>query len=158
MTRTCFRCGDELDEPVEQNAAYVVGEDTTCTETMEVTEAVVHTQATKDALDKLQANHYPETAVDELERAVVSSTDLVSYLGTPPQDSGNDAATREENAKNVAPALSDFDHTEITDVANAPEGTVKVESVLKERTVEKTGLVHTGCTEDTDDVIWTADS
>lgn len=154
MTRVCFRCGGEIQEPVEEYAAYVVGDDTVSTEMKEVTEAVVHTRATKDAISALQTNHYLNTAIETLENAVVSGTDLINYLGTPPQDTANDAATRESNAKSAAPNLSDFDRVEVSDVSEAPSDTVKVEQVVREKTVQKTGLVHTDCQKDSDSVIW----
>lgn len=28
MARTCYRCDSELEEPIEDNANYVIGEDT----------------------------------------------------------------------------------------------------------------------------------
>jgi len=154
MTRTCFRCGEAIREPTEEYAAYVSADDTSVTEMVEVTEAVIHTDATKNALSSLQADHYPETDLDLLEKAIASSTDLISYLGTPPEDSSNDPSTREANAKSVAPALSEFDRQEIADVSDAPSGTVTVEQSFKEKTIQKTGLVHSDCKVSSDTVIW----
>jgi hypothetical protein len=150
----CYRCGESVQNPVEQHGAYVEGDDMAVSETTEVTEAVVQTDETRNALQSLQSNHYPNSSLDTLERAVVSSTDLISYLGVPLADPANDVAVREDNAKAAAPAVADFDRVEIPDVADAPEGTVKVERKTVTRDVQKRGVVCPDCMQDADTILW----
>lgn len=153
MMKTCYRCQNELQEPTEKHAAYVMAEDTKTTESSEVAEAIIHTQETKDALRDLQSNYYPNRRTEELEIAVASDTGLIDYLGVPTVgDDGSE--TRKPNAKDVAPALADFDRQEVQDVADAPPDTVRVERKVTQKSVQKTGLVCLDCKDEDDTIIW----
>lgn len=152
---TCYRCDDPIETPVEQHAYYVTASDIVTEETVEVAEAIVPNEATKGAIDTLQANHYPDTPVDRLTRAVVSGTELTDYLGVPAADPANAPEVRTENAKATTPAVADFDRVEVATVAEAPPETVKVERVVEQREVTKTGLVCPDCHDpEADTVIW----
>lgn len=123
-------------------------------ESVEVAEAVVHTQPTRDALNQLQTDHYPDTSIAELERAVASGAGVFEYVGDPTSDPNNDPQTRRENAKAKIPPITDFDRVEVPEVAAAPDGTIKIDRVVKTRDVQKSGLVHKDEVKDSDTVIW----
>lgn len=154
-THTCYRCGDVLPRPVEKHAHYVRAPDTVETETVEVAAALVANGETQAAIDRLRADHYPDVDAATLTRAVVSGTDLFDYLGDPPAAAENAVETRRANARAAAPAVADFDRVEVANVADAPDGTVKVERAVEQREVQKTGLVCLDCHEpETDETIW----
>lgn len=154
MNNTCSRCGDSIDDPTREHAAYVRSADFAEDETVEVTEAIVHTQSTRDAVEKLKQKNFPGNSFEEISRAIASETPVLEYLGDPPADPSVELPDRRENAKAAAPAKTAFERVEINDVSEAPEGTIRVTSTLKTKTREKTGLVHPECVDDGDDVIW----
>lgn len=153
MKNTCSRCENPIDEPTREHAAYVRSSDFAADETVEVTEAIVHTKSTRDAVERLRKN-YPHTPAEEISRAIAGDTPMLEYLGEPPADPGVELPKRRDNAQAAAPAMTAFDRVEIADVSEAPEGTIRVTSTLKTKTVEKTGLVHPECVDDGDEVIW----
>lgn len=156
MPANCFRCGDTIEDPVEENAQYITGaSDLVEQESVERARAYVHTQSTKGALSNLQG-HYPGYDMETLERAVASDADLIAYLGTPPHDGSGDNNPQEriDAARAAAPSLSDFDTTDVVDTSEAPAETVEIEQVFKDVDVQKTGLIHPRCGEDGDEIIW----
>lgn len=135
-THTCYRCNEAIPRPVERHAKYVTAPDVVETETVEVAEAVVATEAARKAAERVYGHD-----ADRVLRAVCSDTDTVSYLGVDSTDG--------------LPMPADFDRVEVASVADAPEGTVKVESFVEQREVEKTALVCLDCHDpETDTVIW----
>lgn len=153
MTKEYYRRGGAIPEPVAEHAHYVVGDDMVETESVEVVRAYVPNQAVNQAIATLQSKHYPDASTDQLLQAVASDTDLTAFFGTPDGDA-SDPQTRRESARNTAPALADFDTVDVATVAAAPAETVKVERVVEQQDVQKTGLVHPDEVRDTDTVIW----
>lgn len=152
--RTCFRCDEPLKSPVTETASYVIGEDTVAKESVEVAEAIVHTAETRAAIESLRKKHYPGLRTEDIEIAVANRVDVTDRFGTPPQDAGVEPSTRAADAREKAPGLSDFDRREVVNVADAPEGTIKVERRVEQREVQKTGLVCRECVAADDTIIW----
>lgn len=146
--QNCYRCNDSIERPIEKNGVYIQAPDVFTTESVEVTHAIVPTEETKGQIQSLKGEHYPDTPVDEIERALVSGTNITDYLGDPDDSPASEVSS-------TAPAISEYERVEITDVSEAPEESVKVETSIESRDVPKSAIVCRSCHDpETDTVIW----
>jgi len=133
MIIPCFRCGKELDRPDASNADYIIAEDTIVREPRETLIALKHNQAT---LTKLAMMNEIETYLAE---------DGVTELTRP-------------KYPDLQIADNEYDAVEVTSVEAAKqsfgEDLVKVIVEIREKDIQKTGIICPDCYRDTDFVIW----
>ncbi len=132
MIIPCFRCGKEIDTPDASNADYVITEDTVSREPREVLIALKHNQATlaKEARMAETKTYLAEDGVSELTRP--------KYPG-------------------LVIADSEYAQIEIPNIEasrSIGEDLVKVIAEVKEKDIQKTGIICPNCYKDTDFVIW----
>jgi len=133
MNLKCFRCGKEIDSPNNTNADYVIADDTIVREPRDTLFAIKHNQATlakKTLMMKTKTVINPETS-QEYERPEYPDLKI-----------GDNEYDREE--------IPDF-----TASRNIPsEDLIKVVVEIREKDIQKTGIICPDCYKDTDFVIW----
>lgn len=129
MIIPCFRCGKKIDTPDASNADYVMAGDTSAKEPREVLVALKHNQVT---LAK-------EEAIKKAQSEIVHSPPTEDFVRSQFQD-------------------NEFDAVEVPSVGSASkqfgEDLVKVVAEIREKDIQKTGIVCPGCHKPTDFVIW----
>lgn len=130
MIIKCLRCGKEIDTPDNSKADYIVAEDTVVKEPREVLIALTHNAATL------------------AKRAKIIADSTITL------DSGEKVEPSEDFIRNQFEE-DEFDQTEIPRVeAAGPLGAVKVITKVKQKDIQKTGIICPECYRDTDFVIW----
>lgn len=132
MIIKCFRCGKEIDTPDSSNADYVIADDMVVKEPRGVLIALKHNQATLAKEAKIKE---VETSLD---------TDGVTELTRP-------------KYPDLVIADSEYDAIEIPNIEASKafgEDLVKVVAEVREKNIQKTGVICPECYRDTDKVIW----
>jgi len=124
MIIPCFRCGKAIDTPGERNADYVIASDSIVREPREVLVALKHNQVTLDKAAKMKEINPDGTS---------------KYPKLAIEDSEYDAI----EVTSVATAMKDFG-----------EDFVKAVVEIREKDIQKTGVVCPDCYKPTDFVIW----
>ncbi|GAI45229.1 unnamed protein product [marine sediment metagenome] len=132
MIIKCFRCDKEIDTPDEHNADYIVAPDTIAKELRETLIALKHNQATlaKEAQMKEVETYLDEDGITELTRP---------------------------KYPDLAIADSEYDAIEIPNIEASKaigEDLVKVIAEVKDKDIQKTGIICPKCYKPTDTVIW----
>lgn len=160
MTKTCNRCGDDIEEPAPKNADYVIANDICEKETQETFYGMKHTNETWKLLEKASLEF------DEKDKQALSAE-----MANPKADNlrevndGNkiiehEDGTTVETAKSKEVEFSipveKFEHIEVEspNVVQNDENISYTYSVIEKREVTKTGLICPNCTKNTDEVIW----
>lgn len=134
MIIPCFRCSKEIDTPNSSNADYVIALDMIAKEPREVFIALKHNQATRAKREKVIA----ENIID---------TDTGEEVPPPTEDFIRNQFTD-----------SEYDAVEVPDIATAQgqfgEDLIKVVAEIKEKDIQKTGIVCPDCYKETDFIIW----
>lgn len=129
MIIKCFRCNKEIDTPDASNADYIIAPDTLVMEPREILVALKHNDVTltKEA-QKLEVRIFAEGETTRLEP---------KYPGLKIADSEYDAVEipNFKASKNIV-------------------GLVKVKSKVKDKNIQKTGIICPSCYRGTDTVIW----
>lgn len=127
----CIRCGKRIDHPDASNADYIIASDTVVREPVNVLIAVKHNQATLAKGAKMK----------ETETAVID--------GTP---------TTKLKYPDLKIDESEYAHVEVASIKVAErdfgEDLVKIKAEVKEKDIQKTGMICPGCHRPTDQVIW----
>ncbi|MBA7714184.1 hypothetical protein ES703_123201 [subsurface metagenome] len=129
----CYRCGREIDSPDASNADYVIAQDTVVREPVEVILALKHNQATLAKEAKMK------------ETVPVYDVDGLTEIGRTPKYLG---LTIKE---------SEYDEVEIPNVMasrDLGEDLVRVKAEIREKDIQKTGIICPSCYKPTDTVIW----
>lgn len=132
MKISCFRCGKEIDAPNESNADYITAKDTIVKEDTEVFIAYVHNQLTRD-LDATMLERSWQSDEHGEKHLRLKYPDLVIL----------DSQYDQEEVPNVVTAQKQFG-----------EDLVKVLAEIREKDVQKTGIICPKCYKLTDFVIW----
>lgn len=133
MIIKCFRCEREIDTPNASNADYVIASDTIVREPVEVFIALKHNQTTLDKAAKMKETE--------------------TYLG-------KDGVTEHTRLKypDIAILEDEYDTVEVPDVRSAQksfgEDLVKCSAEIREKDIQKTGVICPECYKPTDTVIW----
>lgn len=132
MIIPCFRCGKEIESPDAVNADYIIAQDTIVREPRETLIALKHNQATlaKQAEMKETETYLAEDGVTELIR--------LKYPDLTIDD-------------------KECDTVEIPNIEAAKaigEDLVKVVVEMKDKDIQKTGIICPDCYKETDQVIW----
>lgn len=150
MNTKCTRCGsDEFDEPIENNANYVQGEDMVESEARTVLYALTHTELTRTIRDRL-VDHW---SINVTQANMAMATKDETYL--------KKTETAEDGTEQVV-----FDHTELKDDAFervqvdspvSPEEDAEIIKTVSEPVqvdTQKSGIVCPECVKESDLVIW----
>lgn len=132
MIINCFRCGKEIDTPGNTNADYVIADDMVVKEPRETFFALKHNQATLAKASKMR-----ETKV---------------YL-----DADDITEATELKYPDLAIDDSEYDAVEIPSVEASKvigEDLIRVVVEVKEKDIQKTGIICPDCYKPTDTVIW----
>lgn len=132
MIIKCFRCSKEIDTPDSSNADYIIADDTVIKEPRETLIALKHNQTTlaKRAQMAEFETYLDEDGVTELTR--------LKYPGLKIED-------------------SEYDEEEIPTMKASKaigEDLVKVVAEMREKDIQKTGIICPDCYKSTDTVIW----
>ena len=132
MIIPCLRCGKEIDTPNVSNADYVIADVMVVREPRETLVALKHNQATlaKKAKMAETEKYLAEDGVTELIRP--------KYPGLTIDDSEYDAIE-----------IPNFEASK-----TIGEGLVKIIAEIREKDIQKTGIICPDCHKDTDFVIW----
>ena len=133
MIIPCFRCGKELNSPDASNADYVIAKDTVVREPVEVLLALKHNQLTLDKESKMA------------ETVPIYDTDGLTEIGRTPK------------YPTLTIADSEYDEVEILNVKAGKvfgEDLVNIKAEVREKDIQKTGIVCPSCYKATDTVIW----
>lgn len=163
MSHECSRCGDGLDNPVEDNAAYVVDSETNDfveTEPREVPYAMKHTQRTRQRAQKI-ANETGRS-FDEVSAAIASpnaEAEIKVHVGnaTVEGTDGSTVETAQFETRKFSMPQSEFDHERVDspNVVQHDADVARTYTQVEEVEVRKTGLVCGGCLDpDADVVAW----
>ena len=133
MIIPCFRCGKELNSPDASNADYITASDTIVKEPREVLVALKHNQVTRAKRAKIIEDN--TVTLDTGER-IPPTEDFISNQF---QDDEFDT----EEVSTLAAAQKQFG-----------ENLVKVVPEVREKDVQKTGIICPDCYRDTDFLIW----
>lgn len=131
MKIPCFRCGKEIETPNASNADYIIAQDTAVREQREVLLILKHNQATLDKVAKMEET---ETYLDE---DGITKLTRLKYPGLKIED-------------------NEYDEEEIPDFQSSKRivGLIKVKTEVREKDVQKTGIICPKCYKKTDKVIW----
>lgn len=131
MIIPCFRCGKAIGTPNDSNADYIIASDTVVREPREVLIALKHNAATLAKKAKMEET---ETVLDE---DGISEIVRLKYPDLVIGDS--------EFGTVEIPQIKDKDNI---------SGLVKVVAEMKEKDIQKTGIICPACYKPTDTVIW----
>lgn len=183
MIIPCFRCGKKINAPDSSNADYVVAEDTVVKEPREVLIALKHNQATlakeakmketvivkepKKVLYALQENDttrdmkamglevsdddYTQIEIEEFEDKNKLPDVVKVIIKTEARD------TEKPRYPDLTIDDSEYDAEEVPNVEAARdfgEDLVKVIAEIREKDIQKTGVICPQCHRPTDFVIW----
>lgn len=137
MERNCYRCDTTIEEPVDENANYVRGEDTTETVQKEVPVEKRHNEYTRAIRDRLMDEHS------------LNATQANSVL------SRNDTAYLQRGMSHDV-TDTDLDENETIEPSSPEEDpeVIRVDTHTKEVADQRTGLVCPDCVDDADEIIW----
>lgn len=129
----CVRCGKAIPHPNPANADYIIAEDTVVREPREVLIALKHNQATLEKLSRIREveTYLAEDGVTELTRPKYSDLTIDD---------------------------SEYDQVEVLSLIEAAkaigEDLVKVVAEVRDKDIQKTGIICPDCYKPTDMVIW----
>lgn len=133
MILPCFRCGKEINTPDASNADYIIAPDTIVREPREVFVALKHNLATS------------------VKKAKIITDNTVTL------DSGVKVLPTEDYIQNQFQD-DEYDDIEVESIPAAQkqfgEDLVKVVTGVREKDIQKTGIICPGCYKKTDNVIW----
>lgn len=137
MIIPCHRCGEEIDSPNETNADYVIASDTIVREPTEVFIALKHNQATLQKASDIIAQWRKDTA--KIRELLPDERPTPEFIVSQFQDNEFDAA----EVPSVFAAHEQFG-----------EDLFKVTVEVREKDIQKTGIVCPDCYRPNDFVIW----
>lgn len=153
MIIKCFRCGKEIDTPNSSNADYVIAQDTIAREPRDVLIALKHNQATLEKVD----NIIEQWRLEEAQEVKEAQLNPDIPLEDKPADLSPDAKPTEDFIRSQFQD-SEYDALEVPDVVTAQgqfgEDLVKVIAGVREKDIQKTGIICPDCYKPTDTVIW----
>lgn len=134
MKIPCFRCGKEIESPDASNADYVIASDTVVRESRETLIALKHNQATLGKQAKMK------------ETKPILDPDTHKPIGKQPK------------YPDLRIDDSEYDEIEVSSVKEAyqvvGEDLVRVKAEMREKDIQKTGIICPKCYKKTDFVIW----
>lgn len=153
MIIPCFRCGKEIDTPDDKNADYIMAEDTIKKEPREVFVALKHNQTTLTKVaDVIKQWRIKQQQI--IEEAQLAPDILPEDK---PSDLSPDAKPTKDFIYNQLQD-SEYDAVEVINVAAAQrqfgEDLVKVIAEVRQKDIQKTGVICPECYKLTDTVIW----
>lgn len=161
-SKTCSRCGDELPEPIQQYANYVVHDDFSEEEPVEVHYALKHTEQTKKKAQKVadETGRGFHAVAAEIARPNAEDKRVVT-VGTERREHEDGSFTETAKKKEIDFSIPEekFDREEVgTPDKIKDENVAFVKTEVEERPVQKTGLVCRSCwKKDDDEIIWGPD-
>lgn len=132
MIIPCYRCGKELESPNASNADYIIAGDTIVREPRETFIVLRHNSAT---LAK-------QAMMEEIE--IYLAEDGITKLARPKYPD-----LRIDDKEYDVIEIPNFETSKLF-----AEDLIKVISELREKDIQKTGIICPGCYKDTDFVIW----
>lgn len=130
MIIRCFRCGKEINTPNSSNADYVIADDMVAKEVREALFALKHNPATRMI----------EAKMEETETVIVNGAEIIH-----------------RKYPDLAVADDEYDAVEIPNIAASKgigKDLAKVKAEMREKDIQKTGIICSECHKVTDFVIW----
>lgn len=163
MTHTCSRCDHELEEPLPENADYVIHTDFEEEEEVEVHYALQHTPTTTDAVQHIAeetGRGFHELAAAMARPNAPDTKVMTVGLHREENDDGSFVETAQKKEFDFSIPEPEFEKVKVDTPERIKDKNVAyVKTVREQRPVQKTGLVCCDCCKpNEDDIIWGPDS
>lgn len=163
MKQICDNCEEDVERPLPENANYAVSQRFTEQREREKHVALVHTDATKRRLNKMD-RLFPDRdrqaiAAEMAHPEAPSTIEVNAGQKRVENEGGGWTETADKRTKDYSIPISEFEHIELGTPDAINDDRVALVLTSTELTDEpRTVLLHPRCTEDGDEILWGPDT